>query len=77
MNNPLSISQHGLITGCSKGIGLATAARMLKSGYKITGISRSQSKALLKLKSLYPSRFIFYQSNLSADTLSESSELMK
>lgn len=75
MNNHLFNSQHGLITGCSQGIGLAAAARMLKTGFKITGISRSQSKALLKLKSLYPTRFTFYQSNLSTHTLSESSEL--
>ena len=75
MNNHLPNSQHGLITGCSKGIGLAVAARMLKTGYKITGISRSHSKPLLKLQSLYPSRFTFYESNLSSDSLSGSTEL--
>ena len=69
-------SQRGFITGCSKGIGLATTARLLKSGHTVTGISRSETKAVLTLKRLYPDRFVFVESTLSVDTLSESSSLI-
>lgn len=57
----------GLITGCSKGLGLAIAAKQLKAGHKVIGISRSTTKEIEHLLSIYPDNFSFHEANLSAE----------
>jgi 3-oxoacyl-[acyl-carrier protein] reductase len=43
-----------IVTGASKGLGLAICTRLLKDGYKVIGISRSQTNEFEKLQSKYP-----------------------
>jgi len=43
-----------IVTGASKGLGLAICKRLLKDGYKVVGISRSQTSEFEKLQSKYP-----------------------
>jgi len=43
-----------LVTGASKGLGLAICTRLLKDGYKVVGISRSQTTAFEELQKDYP-----------------------
>jgi len=43
-----------IVTGASKGLGLAICARLLYDGYKIVGISRSQTSEFKKLQKQYP-----------------------
>lgn len=43
-----------LVTGASKGLGLAICTRLLKDGYKVVGISRSQTTAFKELQKDYP-----------------------
>ena len=42
-----------LVTGASKGLGLAICHRLLKDGYKVVGISRSQTSEFEKLQKEY------------------------
>jgi len=42
-----------LVTGASKGLGLAICHRLLKDGYKVVGISRSQTTEFEKLQKEY------------------------
>jgi len=43
-----------IVTGASKGLGLAICSRLLKDGYKVVGISRSQTNEFEKLQHTYP-----------------------
>ena len=42
-----------LVTGASKGLGLAICTRLLKDGYKVVGVSRSQTRAFEELQKDY------------------------
>jgi len=42
-----------IVTGASKGLGLAICTRLLHDGYKIVGISRSQTSEFEKLQKQY------------------------
>lgn len=48
-----------IITGATKGLGLATTERLLLDGYKIVGISREKSNAFAKLEQAYPKALFF------------------
>jgi len=43
-----------IVTGASKGLGLAICRRLLLDGYKVIGISRSQTSEFEKLQKEYP-----------------------
>ena len=43
-----------IVTGASKGLGLAICERLLHDGYKIVGISRSQTSEFEKFQKQYP-----------------------
>jgi len=43
-----------IVTGASKGLGLAICTRLLKEGYRVMAISRSQTEAFEKLQNTYP-----------------------
>ena len=62
----------GIITGCGKGIGLATTARLLRKGHNVVGISRSLTPGISGLLKRFDSRFHFLECDLSdIDELSE------
>ena len=42
-----------LVTGSSKGLGLAICKRLLKSNYKVVGIARTKSKEFEELQKVY------------------------
>lgn len=60
-------SKIGLITGCGKGIGLATLKKLLLDpGIDlILGISRTESEELFNLKTKYPKKFLFEKCDLN------------
>ena len=49
-----------IVTGSSKGLGLSLCKRLLKSGYKVVGISRTKSEDFSKLQMEYSSQ-LFYK----------------
>jgi len=54
-----------LITGVSKGLGLATTETLLKQGCNVYGVSRSSTKELEKLINEYPSNLSWFSYDLS------------
>ena len=42
--------KSGIITGCSKGIGLSITTFLLKKNYKVFGIGRKANKEIKSLK---------------------------
>lgn len=65
----------GLVTGCSRGIGLAVVCKQLMLGHKIIGISRSMSLEMQNLLDKYPSTFTFIEKDLSLSLTADSSFL--
>ncbi|MFK7808167.1 MAG: SDR family NAD(P)-dependent oxidoreductase [Saprospiraceae bacterium] len=59
------MSKNILITGVSRGLGLATSEFLLARGHCIYGVSRSCSKELESLKLIYPNRLKLLQFDLS------------
>ena len=45
--------KSGIITGCSKGIGLSITTFLLKKNYKVFGIGRKVNKEIKSLKKKY------------------------
>ena len=65
----------GIVTGCGKGIGLATAARLLRQGDHVVGISRSVTPGIHGLMRKFNHRFQFLKCDISRiDDLSKSIE---
>jgi NAD(P)-dependent dehydrogenase (short-subunit alcohol dehydrogenase family) len=54
----------GIVTGCGKGIGLATAARLLRGGDSVIGISRSKTPGILGLLRRFEGRFHFFECDI-------------
>jgi NAD(P)-dependent dehydrogenase (short-subunit alcohol dehydrogenase family) len=54
----------GIITGCGRGIGLASAALQLQEGGRVFGISRSKTKAVVGLLRKYPETFVFKECDI-------------
>ena len=56
----------GIITGCGKGIGLATTEKLLSTDDKVIiyGISRSHNSNIDILKKIFGSRFNFFKCNI-------------
>lgn len=59
------MSRHILITGVSRGLGLAVARAVLAQGWHVHGISRSRSPAVVELVTLHPERFHFLAADLA------------
>jgi 2-deoxy-D-gluconate 3-dehydrogenase len=55
----------GIVTGCGKGIGLATTACLLRSGDTIVGISRSTTPGILGLRHRFGKQFVFIECDIS------------
>ncbi|WP_170953644.1 SDR family NAD(P)-dependent oxidoreductase [Synechococcus sp. UW179A] len=62
-----------MITGCSKGIGLAVLSNQLRLGQIIIGISRSETMEIKELRDAYPDTFIFKQYDLCQALISSPS----
>ena len=58
--------KFGLITGCGKGIGLATAKKLLLENQNIIllGISRTSNPEIKKLQQDNKNRFIFHKADI-------------
>lgn len=58
-----------VVTGSSKGLGLAICQRLLKQGYKVVGIARTESEEFKKLKSANSEHlhYVSYDFNNTAD----------
>ncbi len=54
-----------LLTGASRGLGLEVCSQLLSLGYTVYAVSRTESKALLKLKKTYKKRLLFKSADLS------------
>ena len=54
-----------LVTGCSKGLGLSTCEKLVSEGYKVVGVSRTESSEFLALKSKYTDQVTFYPFDFS------------
>jgi len=59
----------GIITGCGKGIGLATAARLLRGGDSVVGISRSRTPGILGLIRRFGEKFHFLECDICDDQI--------
>lgn len=64
-----------IVTGCGKGLGLATASLLAKSGYEVIGVSRSESSDYNNLQTSYPNLVHFYQFDFSK--IKDIAELVK
>ncbi|MEM1417154.1 MAG: SDR family oxidoreductase [Myxococcota bacterium] len=53
-----------LVSGVSRGLGAAIAARLLRDGYRVAGIARSRSEAVEGLGAEHGERFAFVQADL-------------
>ena len=58
MSDP-SGSRRVLVTGASRGLGLAIAENLLSAGYRVVGLSRSPSDRVRVLLASHPDQFIF------------------
>lgn len=56
---------NALVTGISKGLGLKTTELLLKKGWTVFGISRSETSELVDLKSQYPNQLKWLPFDLS------------
>lgn len=55
----------GIVTGCGKGIGLATTARLLRGGDSVIGISRSRTPGITGLQRRFGEKFKFIECDIS------------
>lgn len=65
-----------LITGVSKGVGLAIATTLLKNGDCVYGVSRTMTSELEDLLKKYPATFLYKKYDLS-DSINVQEELFK
>jgi 3-oxoacyl-[acyl-carrier protein] reductase len=54
-----------LVTGASRGLGLAISDRLLREGYRVVGIGRQRSDAYRALVARYPDQGTFHQADLA------------
>lgn len=59
------MSDYVIVTGASKGLGLATSKALLEVGYKVVALARTHSKALQALSQAYSGECHFIQADLS------------
>lgn len=55
----------GIVTGCGKGIGLATVARLLRGGDTVIGISRTRTLGVTGLLHRFKDKFSFLECDIS------------
>ncbi len=55
-----------LITGVSRGLGLGIARKLLADGYRLIGVSRTETDDIVELQKRYPDDFEFISFDLSA-----------
>lgn len=66
-----------LVTGVSRGLGLAIAARLLADGYRVVGASRTESDEWKALAATYPQTAIFQPLDMSdLDAISDVSRAL-
>ncbi|WP_199554402.1 SDR family NAD(P)-dependent oxidoreductase [Sandaracinobacteroides hominis] len=66
-----------LVTGVSRGLGLAIAARLLADGYRVVGASRTESDEWKELAARYPETAIFQALDMSdLDAISDVSRAL-
>lgn len=58
-----------IVTGASRGIGLAVAKSLLAASHKVVLVSRSAEK-LQELKDAYPNQVAFLAADITADDVS-------
>jgi NAD(P)-dependent dehydrogenase (short-subunit alcohol dehydrogenase family) len=69
-----NIYKSGIVTGCSKGIGLATSVFLLEKNYRIFAISRKINNKIKYLQKKYK-EFFFFQQDITK--ISETESLIK
>lgn len=55
-----------LITGMSRGLGLAVGRSLLERGWSVVGVARRRSSAMESLAAVHPGRFEFHEIDLGA-----------
>jgi 3-oxoacyl-[acyl-carrier protein] reductase len=61
-----SASSHIVVSGCSKGLGAALAADLLRHGYVVSGFSRARTEDSERLAEEYPDSFLFCEADITA-----------
>ncbi len=57
--------RHVLVSGGSRGLGLALCAALLERGYRVSSFSRSESEAVAELNEMHKGRFCFATADMS------------
>ena len=65
-----------LVSGVSRGVGIAICKKLLAEGHSVYGISRSHSDEVKELQAQFPNQFFFYSFDLS-DTDNVRKEIFK
>ena len=65
----MNTKKNILVTGVSRGLGLALSQQLLSQGYTVYGISRSKPQAVAKLSDQYPNHFFWCAADLSNPNL--------
>lgn len=60
-------NQTVIVTGGSRGLGLATVSELLKRGYKVTTCSRSRSTELKVLEQEYDGRLMWFEAEIGRE----------
>lgn len=58
-------NRAGIVTGVGKGIGYSITSNLLKDGYTVYGLNKSNNSKINNLKKKYPKNFIFYKLNIN------------
>lgn len=61
----MTVGQNVLVTGVSRGLGLAITRALLDDGWTVYGVSRTKSEAYAKLEEHAPGRVKFWPADLS------------
>jgi 3-oxoacyl-[acyl-carrier protein] reductase len=59
------MSEHVIVTGGSRGLGLAIVTQLLKKGYDVTSVARSTSPELLELRETHGSALELVQADIT------------
>lgn len=68
MNNKIQHPPLVIVTGATRGLGLAVAKRLLKDGYRVIGTGRTLTDEVLNLEKCFASQFNFANLDLSDPT---------
>lgn len=62
-----SDARHVIVSGVSRGLGLAIAAAMLEEGYAVSGFARTATDDIRDLSDQFPDRFTFEPADIADD----------